>query len=603
MRISDPSIPTKSFNQSKDFKVLIDSTTEPTACTISVKELGNSYIQGSNDGITWSDSVLDTHIYVRISTDGGTTWNVINKDAISQALSHVLSTSNPHNVLASQITDFVQAIHDIDYTKLMFDTTIDIPTYQEGTIYYNKFKKALSYYNDTPDVEVNLGREILERAYNNTGDIILNGTPLYLNGDYWEIATAKDYFKSRIIGIATHDIPNGEYGYACVIGEITLDLTMFDVQDTLYLGDGVLTNVFPINGDYICRIGVVKDNSENGILYVRPIVSEYTADINSVRGWSSDEDCTIIPNGATRELSVLPTDSEFYFYENGFKYRSEGDVLEWSDVTGTHDFYYDKGELKEGVNLTRNQVRELYTYKTGVARMYWDATASKVIFISDMRHHQNMDGETWAALWDINKCRILEGLIPINLNTAGDGNDPSHARFGHTAGLLRNQDILTTVPEVTSTEGYTIFYRTGTRWTSDETNTYAVKTAGTGRAAFNLNTGDNWSVVEADNNNYVLIHLFVSPTLGNKTGIVIGQSQYSLITDARIGSRQEMKNLILAPFPIEELSPVATIIVQTSTTYSNAVKSRFQPTTDEFGNAVDYIDWRFINPLSLASFT
>lgn len=46
--------------------------------------LGNTYIQGSTNGINWHDDVTASDTYFRISTDGGTTWRSLDADLIRE---------------------------------------------------------------------------------------------------------------------------------------------------------------------------------------------------------------------------------------------------------------------------------------------------------------------------------------------------------------------------------------------------------------------------------------------------------------------------------------------------------------------------------------
>jgi len=46
--------------------------------------LGNTYYQGSNNGINWHNDVLTTDTYFRFSSDGGTTWKNLNTDTIRE---------------------------------------------------------------------------------------------------------------------------------------------------------------------------------------------------------------------------------------------------------------------------------------------------------------------------------------------------------------------------------------------------------------------------------------------------------------------------------------------------------------------------------------
>jgi len=250
--------------------------------------------------------------------------------------------------------------------------------------------------------------------------------------------------------------------------------------------------------------------------------------------------------------------------------------------------------LTDGINLTEAQVRDIYTNYPGIGRMYWDAVNDTIIYINDMRHTFDQNGNTWAALWDFHKCQILEGLDIVDIQTEGSGNVDADAQFGHDSGLIRNQDILTSIPAIASTTGYTIFYRDGvSAWRSDTNPGFPVLTTGTGRVAWNEESGGSWSLTEATNNTYVLAHLLVSNTLGIKSGIIVGQNNYSSITNARVGARSELGELLLSPLPIKEFAAIATVIFQTADNYTNAVQAKTRLAEDAFGNLVDYIDWRF----------
>lgn len=47
--------------------------------------LGNTYYQGSSNGINWHNEILATDTYLRVSTDGGTTWLNLDTNVIQEA--------------------------------------------------------------------------------------------------------------------------------------------------------------------------------------------------------------------------------------------------------------------------------------------------------------------------------------------------------------------------------------------------------------------------------------------------------------------------------------------------------------------------------------
>lgn len=115
---------------------------------------------------------------------------------------------------------------------------------------------------------------------------------------------------------------------------------------------------------------------------------------------------------------------------------------------------------------------------------------------------------------------------------------------------------------------------------------------GTSLAYFNEWTGATWQLTEIQSsNNFVLAHIYAVPGVTPSTGYLVaimGQAEYANTAAARAGAETEIWNLDVAGLPSAEFFPLATIIFQTSTNYSNAVASRTR-TTD---TGDDYVDWR-----------
>jgi len=113
-----------------------------------------------------------------------------------------------------------QTITVKDYIDYELD---GIPTPSTGRTYYDVNDHALSYFPDTPnmDVTINIGQESVIWVYNNTGSDISNGQALHISGANGggdeptvELAIASgntDITDTRyqVSGIATHEIKNG----------------------------------------------------------------------------------------------------------------------------------------------------------------------------------------------------------------------------------------------------------------------------------------------------------------------------------------------------------------------------------------------------------
>ena len=157
-----------------------------------------------------------------------------------------------------------------------------------GTVYYDYNENALSYkpITNNNDVTVNLGQESLIRIYNDLGYQINNGQVVHITGSTSGVPTVALANASKIgttftdslaqsSGVATHDIPNGEYGFITNFGVVRdLNTTAFTAGQEVFLSDtvdGGLTND-PNNIAFTSRISTVgyclESNATTGKILV-----------------------------------------------------------------------------------------------------------------------------------------------------------------------------------------------------------------------------------------------------------------------------------------------------------------------------------------------
>jgi hypothetical protein len=180
---------------------------------------------------------------------------------------------------------------------LSFPNNINKPSHEEGTVFYDKDEHALAVYNDISDVTHQLGQESYVRVFNNSGSTILNGKVVYISGGELvegrptiELAIATNSNTSRVIGLATHDIPTNSYGYVTGFGLVNdVDTSSFSSGDVLFLSGtiaGDLQNTPPSSPDLEIQIGfcVLSDISSGKVL----------VELNADLGVAGDEAQTLI---------------------------------------------------------------------------------------------------------------------------------------------------------------------------------------------------------------------------------------------------------------------------------------------------------------------
>ncbi|MFA5186170.1 MAG: hypothetical protein WC551_06800, partial [Patescibacteria group bacterium] len=162
-----------------------------------------------------------------------------------------------------------------------FTTSTVNPAYLEGRLFYDNVEKALSYYNESADVTVNIGQETILHVENDTGSTILNGQAVYISGSDGgyspkvRLSKADATSTAFVVGLATQDIPAGGMGYATRFGLVHgLDTSGLTPGLQLFLSDtdaGAVTTVRPLAPNITVLVGeVTKQDAVDGAILVNP---------------------------------------------------------------------------------------------------------------------------------------------------------------------------------------------------------------------------------------------------------------------------------------------------------------------------------------------
>lgn len=110
-------------------------------------------------------------------------------------------------------------------------------------------------------------------AVNGTSSIIPKGSVVYINGSNGtnlsvNLASSLAYNTSNVIGITNEDLVVGGSGIVKSKGFISLNLSSFNLGDTLYLSEtnGAFTNIRPVSNGV--QVGFVVANTTTGSLLV-----------------------------------------------------------------------------------------------------------------------------------------------------------------------------------------------------------------------------------------------------------------------------------------------------------------------------------------------
>ena len=164
----------------------------------------------------------------------------------------------------------------LDNTLADFTPQVSAPSHVEGRVFYDSNTHTLNVFNDQSGVTLNLGEEQYMRIINKSGATILNGKVCRHNGvdattqlPKIELALADTVVNATILGVATHNIPDGEEGFLTTQGKVSdIDTSAFPAGQPMYLSDvtaGGLTATAP---DIISQVGGILNSAILGSLMV-----------------------------------------------------------------------------------------------------------------------------------------------------------------------------------------------------------------------------------------------------------------------------------------------------------------------------------------------
>ena len=481
----------------------------------------------------------------------------------------------------------------IDYLSVITPN----PTYLEGRTFYDATKKTLSHYTDIPEVTINNGQEVMFRVENQTGATITNGTIIAPDATTIISKASNRYkTKSRTIAVATHDIANGAEGFATKLGQVGgLDTSMYTPAQVLYLGtDGGFETTPPDDGGYSVIVAIVDVvDPTDGVVTVDITGSITTVEVTDTNGFPPDQrtNTVITVLEAALDFFIAPTngETEFHYYERGDKFEQVGsDTIKWTDQEGEHWFYYQEGILTHLYNPSEPEKEHIILSHAFVAAFYWDATNKKIIVdVMDERHAISMSPETHLYLHLTRGAQYVSGYSLGDFNADGDGDAASAAQFSVSEGIFLDEDLKHVEDGFASTVGMPIVYNLGANADTREYSQPGFSIAGTSGVGvfYNEWTGTEWILSTVPDRDACCYHQFGFNGQTKHTISVMGQVAYGSVNAARDGASTEISNII-SQLPFAEMIPVSTIVVESRTSYLNAVGGRIRTIDGE-----NYIPW------------
>lgn len=323
-----------------------------------------------------------------------------------------------------------------------------------------------------------------------------------------------------------------------------------------------------------------------------------------------DSSLSIDTNTRTFSINVRSPHTSYTYYIKGQKYViSTTKSVVIPDITGLYYIYFDGTET---LNYMTSFSETLLTENAIVSIIFWNATSNDAIYFSDERHGVIMDGSTHSYLHTTLGTRWISGLGINGTFNPGGVND-ADIQLSIENGSIRDEDLIHSIydtglqqttydltQDLSPIAQLPVLYRLGTanEWYIKQADNYPFIYSGTAgysgtRIPYNHWTGSSWQLTEIANNRFGLLHIMATNDIRHPIIVLQGLQAYQnkpAGVDAAISELKRYTNL-----PFAEMTPIGTLIFQTSDSFTNSQKISFQLTSE--GNT--YVDWRFINNVSV----
>jgi len=314
-------------------------------------------------------------------------------------------------------------------------------------------------------------------------------------------------------------------------------------------------------------------------------------------GITNRVDSTVGFVNGTRTYTIQPAVTEFTYFIKGTEYTvTAPKSIVIPDVSGTVYIYLDAAL---NINTTATFTYDLLSIYAYAGAIYWNSLTQEAVYVGDERHGITMDGITHIHLHTSFGTQYVNGLGFSNMIVDGDGSLDSHTQLDVDDGIIRDEDlqhdIVDNAPQqLTGIAQIPVLYKFGTNdvWhvkPADNSPFIQDGTAGfigTGLPAFNELVGNDWQLNEVANNKYFFMHYLATNDIYNPIVGILGINEYQNKPQGQEAASLEFNSLTGLPF--QEYTPLATVIFEAKSAYTNTVKATIASTSDGY----DFIDWK-----------
>jgi hypothetical protein len=559
-----------------------------------------------------------TASFVDITT---TSFSPLSSDGNSTGTSPVVIVSAPLSNTQRQIKSL--SIHNQDTAVAMVTVRLNNNSSRRNICIVELQPNETLMYIDTAgfyvsqyDGTIKTGNALQEvTAFNNrTGNVFLTSS---------DVTTALTYTPqahSVQLSLLSNIASTGIYSITSNTSVATVTITGQTDQISVSNGNGVLgdpvielaeNTIFPGTGGITVplgnttqqptpSVGGVRYNTDTGFMefselypegveWKRHLQIDCIEDADLLTGFVDSTSTEISFDSSTRTISVVPTGANYEIYHLGSRITINSPrTCVIPDAEGLYYFYFDSsGNLQyQTTDFTGQQIR--------VAWLYWATTQKLAFSVVCIRHDMNMSFGTFQFIMNTTGPIISSGLSLTSYTTSGTGSLDSDAQISLTDGTLMVAALsvnITNSPTpsqdwqqiLNGPAQIPLLRFTGAGYGYKETATTFPFKVGSTRAQYNLNTSGNWSMVDANEGYYIITYLMVNSGITEPVFGIVGDRQYASLEDLSINGGwdqyAERNGPIVSQF-CRYVRPIAQLVFQTSSSYTNSCKARLVTVSD-----------------------
>lgn len=334
---------------------------------------------------------------------------------------------------------------------------------------------------------------------------------------------------------------------------------------------------------------MTDDNELNAGLALKldkSIMDNIFIDTSEPTGFVNQTESVLSWDDSTRTLSVSPASTSFSIYIKGTKYTFSTTLTKQiPDTSGSYFFYIDAtGTL----NYLTGFNTSLFSSVAYCSYVLWDENDNKAITFAEERHSIILDNATHSNLHLSRGTQLVSGAA-LGFTTTGNGNSASDAQVSVSDAVVLDEDIRAVITHAASPTNrfeqvlnpiaeIPIYYRINSTWRKTTATQYPIK-FGTTRAQYNKNTADTWSLEDAsEDSKFLVSYIFVTTNIKEPVIAIMGQDEYTDLSDAQ--ARAAWSNISFGDLPAQEIKLCYIIFFETSSTFTNSVKSAIRAVND-----------------------